>query len=141
MTFTVPAKKEGGITFVPYNGTISLEVPTGMYATVVLTIKDGHQVQQHTFYIAELEEHGADLLHDPPLRPCINPFWLLQKLGRSDDQSPNMMQRIIQVPCSHAFTFPEDIKVQGSTKQIVSLEIPVLVNSGPLDVGETLLLE
>ena len=42
VTVTVPAKKEGGITFVPYDGTISLEVPTGIYATVVLTIKDGH---------------------------------------------------------------------------------------------------
>ena len=41
VTVTVPAKKEGEITFVPYNGTISLEVPTGMYATVVLTLKDG----------------------------------------------------------------------------------------------------
>ena len=58
-----------------------------------------------------------------------------------DKQTPNMMQRIIQLPCTHAITFPKDIKVQGSTKQTVTLDIPVLVNSGPLEVSETLLLE
>ena len=52
-----------------------------------------------------------------------------------------MMQRIIQLPCTHTIALPKEIKVQGSSKQIVTLDIPVLVNSGPLEFGETLVLE
>ena len=113
-----------------------------MHATVVLTVKLGNAVQQTTFYIAEVEEHGADPLQDSPLRPCINPFWLLQKVRRLHEKvKPNMMQRIIQLPCTHTIALPKEIKVQGSSRQTVTLDIPVLVNSGPLEFGETLVLE
>ena len=141
MTVTVPAKKEGAITFAPYNGTISLKKPPGLHATVVLTLKDDKSVQQTTYYIAELAEHGAKPLLDPPQRPCINPFWFLQKITPSKDQTPNMVQRNIQVACTHAIAFPKEIQVQGNQKQMINLDIPVLVNKGPLERGATLVLE
>ena len=142
VTVTVPAKKEGGITFAPYNGTISLQKPTGNHATVGLTLKDGKDVHESTFYIEELEEHGADLLHDPPLRPCVNPFWLLQKTKRLHEKvKPNMMQRTIQAPCTHSIAIPKEIKVHGETKLTITLDLPVLVNVGALERGDTLVLE
>ena len=88
VTVTVPAKKDVGITFAPYNGTISLQKPTGNHATVGLTLKEGKDVHESTFYIEELEEHGADRLGDTPVRPCINPFWKLQKMARSEEKRP-----------------------------------------------------
>ena len=142
VTVNVPAKNECELTFAPYSGTISLQQPTGNHATVGLTLKDGKDVHKSTFYIEELVEHGADLMHDPPLRPCINPFWILQKTSReTDKQTPNMMQRIISIPCTHTIVLPKDIKVQGKKALTVTLDLPVLVNAGPLETGDTLVLE
>ena len=113
-----------------------------MHATVVLIVKLGNAVQQETYYIAEVEEHGADPLHDPPLRPCINPFWLLQKVRRLHEKvKPNMMQRTIQAPCTHSIATPKEIKVHGKTKLVITLDLLVLVNVGPLERGDTLVLE
>ena len=141
VTVNVAAENECELTFAPYNGTVSLQKPTGTHATVGLTLRDGKDVHKSTYYLEELVEHGADLMHDPPLRPCINPFWKLQnKLRRSDKQKPNMVQSIKVIQCTHTIALPREIKVVGTKTQTVTLELPVLVNTGPLEVGDTFLL-
>ena len=80
VTVTRPAKKENEMIFAPFSSTALKEPPTGLYATIKLTVKDHHQaVQTHTFYMAEEPEQGGDNTQDPPLRPAINPYWVLQR--------------------------------------------------------------